>query len=140
MKMLDIQFLCFCKKMAKSLHKKAKICENSKIVFFLIVPPIIFELQRRTIPHFKALYLLFWLLALFLTLCMLRKLKFFRNCMFNRGLNNSSLTCSQLNFYLDSVKTCSKNIVMTFSKRKYFLMEFPWFYSTIVRSDPTLVS
>ena len=37
-------------------------------LLILIISPIIFELQRQTIPHFKALDLLFWLLGWLLTL------------------------------------------------------------------------
>ena len=45
-------------------------CENSRIlhILFLIISTRLFKLQRCTIPHFKALDLLFWPLAWLLTL------------------------------------------------------------------------
>ena len=55
-KRLGFQFLRFCKKVTKSLYKIAKNVKIMKLTLVVsIIFPILFELQRCTVPHFKAL-------------------------------------------------------------------------------------
>ena len=62
-----IQFFSVCKKKSIPPHKIAK---KAKIhyLLFLIISSMIFELQRRTIPHLRAFDQWFWFPAWILTL------------------------------------------------------------------------
>ena len=59
-------FVKKCKSHYTNLQKMWKF--KNQHFLFLIISPMIFELQRHTIPHFEALDYLFWLLAWRLTL------------------------------------------------------------------------
>ena len=55
-KRLGLQFIRFGKKVTKSLYKITKMRKLKNWHFlFLIIYQILFELQRCTVPHFKAL-------------------------------------------------------------------------------------
>ena len=66
MKIWVLQFFHFCKKVKKSLCKIKKL--RKLWIQFLVITLKPFKLQWCTIPHFKALNLLFWPLAWLLTL------------------------------------------------------------------------
>ena len=63
------QILRFCKKNVETTMLDCEKCKNSRKlhILFLIISLKPFKLQRCTIPHFKALDLLFWPLAWVLT-------------------------------------------------------------------------
>ena len=69
MKIWVYQFLHFCKKWQNYCSKWRKLENIRKLILFvLFISSKLFELQRYTIPHFKALDPLFWPLAWVLTL------------------------------------------------------------------------
>ena len=63
------KYCIFVKKWHNHYAKLQKIWKFENLHFlFLMIFPILFELQRYTVPHFKALSKLFWPLAWVLTL------------------------------------------------------------------------
>ena len=62
------KFRSFVKKWQNHYAKLQKMWKSKKLHFsFFTISPILFKLQRCTIPHFKALDKLFWPLAWVLT-------------------------------------------------------------------------